>query len=290
MSIPMNSHCIQCHLNKNLETARELGDSETATAFAHELLMVHYNAPKDASSPYLGPPTNALLEKYYGLTLERFRKEKEDSNQFILERMDQLTRIVEQQTDPVLAALRFSILGNYLDFHALHGPVSFEKLDQMLLEALDMPLDMAVYDQLRKDMAQGKTLLYITDNAGEIGFDRILAQQIHKEYPQLRITFLVRGQIAQNDATREDAEVIGLEFPVIDNGNDVAGTEFSLLSPEAKEAIETSDVIIAKGMGNTESMFGCGYNVYYALLVKCIRFMEFFQKPMMTPLLVKDHK
>ena len=54
MSIPMNSHCIQCHLNKNLETARELGDSETATAFAHELLMVHYNAPKDASSPYLG--------------------------------------------------------------------------------------------------------------------------------------------------------------------------------------------------------------------------------------------
>ena len=47
-------------------------------------------------------------------------------------------------------------------------------------------------------------------------------------------------------------------------------------------------MIIAKGMGNTETMLGCGYNVYYAFLVKCDRFVRRFQKPMFTPMLVKE--
>ena len=60
------------------------------------------------------------------------------------------------------------------------------------------------------------------------------------------------------------------------------------LSEEAETAIKTADVIIAKGMANTETMYGCGYNVYYAFLVKCQRFVRDFGKPMMTPMLVKE--
>ena len=48
--------------------------------------------------------------------------------------------------------------------------------------------------------------------------------------------------------------------------------------------------IIAKGMGNTESLFGCGYNVYYAFLVKCVRFASYFQAPMMEPLFLREKK
>ena len=55
-----------------------------------------------------------------------------------------------------------------------------------------------------------------------------------------------------------------------------------------QNALDEADVIIAKGMGNTESMYGCGYNVYYAFLVKCIRFIQFFDKPKMTPMLVRE--
>ena len=49
-------------------------------------------------------------------------------------------------------------------------------------------------------------------------------------------------------------------------------------------------MILAKGMGNTESMFGCGFNVYYAFLVKCVRFEDFFDAPSMKPMFVRDHK
>ena len=52
--------------------------------------------------------------------------------------------------------------------------------------------------------------------------------------------------------------------------------------------MEEADVILAKGMGNTETMFGCGYNVYYAFLVKCPRFVHLFGKPMMTPMFIPD--
>jgi len=207
-----------------------------------------------------------------------------------MDRLEHIRMIVQQTPDPVFAGLQFSILGNYLDFAALQGNVSFEKLEQMLKEALDMQLDEAVYASLQQDLAKGKKLLYLTDNAGEIGMDRIFAEEIHKAYPHLEITFCVRGGITVNDATREDAEIVGIPFPVIDNGNLVSGTELSMLSREAKEAMDSADVIISKGMANVETLYGSGYPIYYAFLIKCIRFVEEFGKPMFTPMLVKESR
>ena len=81
---------------------------------------------------------------------------------------------------------------------------------------------------------------------------------------------------------------MGIPFPIIDNGNRVPGTQIDLLSREAKEALDTADVILAKGMGNTESMWGSNYNIYYAFLVKCQRFVEVFNAPLMAPLFIKE--
>ncbi len=288
MSIPMNSLCFECHLRRNLERARALGDSASVTQLAKELMKLYLEIPDDCSSPELGPATAALFQVLYGLGRDPMRQEKIDSNRFVLERLADIRHRVEGAGDPLFAALQFSVLGNYLDFAALQGQVSFEALDAMLEDALQMPLDKSCYAQLRQDLEAGKKLLYLTDNAGEIGFDRILAEQIQKEFPQLEITFCVRGAPVHNDATLEDAQVVGISFPVIGSGSAVGGTVISLLSPQAKQALDNADVIIAKGMGNTETMYGCGYNVYYAFLVKCRRVVEFFDKPMMTPMFIRD--
>jgi uncharacterized protein with ATP-grasp and redox domains len=83
-----------------------------------------------------------------------------------------------------------------------------------------------------------------------------------------------------------------IAFPVFCVGffrpGDIAGTELRLLGSEAKAALETADVIIAKGMGNVETAYGCGYNIYYAFLVKCQMFADRFDKPLMTPMLVRE--
>ena len=290
MSIPVDTQCLQCYLKRNLDLVRPLGTEEKAMAFAKQLMQHYIDAPAGVSSPWFSPKVADLLHEMYDLPIDRFRQEKLESNRFVMERFEQIRKKVESAPDPVFAGLQFSILGNYLDFGALQGQVSFERLEQMLDEALDMELDRDNYESLCRDLEKGRNLLYLTDNAGEIGFDRIFAEEIAKKYPHLSLTFCVRGDIAQNDATREDAAAVGIPFPIIDNGNRIAGTQMDQLSEEAETAITAADVIIAKGMANTETMFGCGYNVYYAFLIKCQRFVTIFDRPMFTPMLVRESK
>jgi uncharacterized protein with ATP-grasp and redox domains len=284
----MDSQCFLCHFRRNIETARPLGTEAQATEFARGLMELYLSMPKGAASPTAAPGTNALFQRIYGTEEDRFREEKERSNGFVLARLDEIRRRVEADADPVYAGLQMAVLGNYIDFSALQGEVSFEKLDAMLDRAQEMELDRTVYDQLRAELAAGQRLLYLTDNAGEIGFDRIFAEQLQKTYPHLQITFCVRGGPALNDATRADAVAVGIPFPVIDNGNTVPGTELSLLSEEAKNAMQSADVIFSKGQANVETLLGSGYNIYYAFLIKCARFIDRFQKPKLTPMLVKE--
>lgn len=290
MSIPMNYICHQCHLRRTMELAAPHADDQALTSLSKELMQLYLTIPEELSSPNLGPSAAALLEKYAGLKPDRLRPEMDDSNRFVLDRIDEIRRRIAQAPDPVYAALQFAVLGNYLDFAALQGQVSFDKLDEMLDKALEMPLDKTCYSRFLLDLKGAKQVLYLTDNAGEIVFDRVFAEVLHAAFPQLQIIFCVRGAPVHNDATREDAATAGIPFRVIDSGSCIGGTELSALGSEAKAAMEQADVIIAKGMGNTETLAGCGYNIYYAFLVKCPRFVTWFGKPMMTPMFVGERK
>lgn len=288
MKIGMNATCLRCHFGKNMDTAMALGDEATALAFGKDLMRLYLDAPDGVASPWFGPGVTALFQKHYGLPEDRYVEEKRLSNAYVLQRMDVIRNMVESQPDSVYAGLQFAILGNYLDFSALQGKVSFEELDQMLEQGFSIEVDRQCYEKLSRDLENGKRLLFLTDNAGEIGFDSIFAQQIAARYPQLQITFCVRGGPVLNDATREDATAVGVPFPVIDSGNCIGGTDLRLLGAEARQALEEADVILSKGMGNVETAYGCGYNIYYAFLVKCKMFADRFQKPLMTPMLVRE--
>ena len=290
MAILTDSRCLLCHFNKNVDTARGLGTEAQATAFARALMQIYLDSPENVGATWYGPATAELFDKIYGVGPDRFVEEKRQSNAFVLERMDQIRAKINAAEDRVLAGLKFAILGNYIDFSALYGEVSFEKLDQMLETALEMELDGEVYRALCADLNQGGKLLYLTDNAGEIGFDRLFAEAIREAYPRVEITFCVRGGPALNDATREDAAQVGISFPVIDNGNCVPGTELKLLGEEAKQALEKADMILAKGQANAETLLDSGYNIYFAFLIKCVRFMERYGLPKLTAMLVKERK
>ena len=288
MAVFADTRCLLCQLERNVAAARKLGTEEQATAFARDLMKLLSEAPMGVPAPYFTPGVTELFHKHYGLSMDRYRQEKYDSNAFVLARMAQIREKVLSAPDPVRAGLQFAILGNYIDFAGLRGDVSFEKLDQMLEKALEMEFDEKNYVNLCRELEKGGKLLYLTDNAGEIGFDRIFAEVIAEKYPNVEITFCVRGGPAANDATWEDAAAVGIPFPVIDNGNLVPGTMLELLSQEAKKAMDEADLILSKGQGNVETLLGCGYNIYYAFLVKCPLFIERFGKEKLTPMLLKE--
>ena len=287
----INADCIECMIRRNLETARLHGDDAQVTEFALDLMRLILKTP-EASSPCFAPEISRLYQKHFGLDPDRYAEEKRLSNQFVLERMDKIRDLVSQSEDRLYAAFQFAILGNYIDFSALQGELSFDTLDAMLDKAKQFHVDAQVFARLRRDLASGKELLYLTDNAGEIGFDRIFAEEIHRQYPDLHITFCVRGGPALNDATREDAAIVGIPFPVIDNGNCTPGTVLSLAGDDLLAALKASDVVIAKGQANAETLMDThhGYNVYYAFLAKCIRFTQRFSVPKLSAVLTQEMK
>ena len=290
MPIPVNSACMQCHLNKQIDLVRSLKGEEVATAFTKDMLRIFLELPEGRDSSFVSQRVAHLLHKYCDIPFDRFREEKQQSNAFALERLPQMQQMVATAEDPVHTALQLAILGNYIDFGALYGKVSFRELEKLLEQAKDIQLSPESYRQFCEDLQKAKTFLLITDNAGEIVFDRVLAETLQKAYPRLMITFMVRGGPAHNDATREDAEAVQIPFKVMDSGAAIGGTPLTDISEEAKAAIRSADVILAKGMGNTESLYECGYPVYYAFLIKCARFKEYFNAPMMSPMFIKDPK
>ena len=288
----LDSQCILCLLKRHSETAAKYGDEAQVTAFTRDLMHMICAGPVEMSAPFYTPGITKLFTEHFGLADDRFAEEKEASNRYALERFDRLTQMVRTAEDPLYAGLQGAILGNYIDFSALQGEVSFEKLDAMLELLHTIEVDRAVFEALRADLGRGRELLYLTDNAGEIVFDRVFLEVIRDTFPNLSITVCVRGGPAQNDAIRADAQAVGMPFRVIDNGTRIPGTVLELASQELNAALSTADVVLAKGQANVETLLDTdhGYNVYYAFLVKCKRFIDRFGKAKLTPMLVHDHK
>jgi uncharacterized protein with ATP-grasp and redox domains len=286
----LDSQCILCLLKRHADTAAKLGNEEQVTAFTRELMRILCDGPVEMSAPFYTPDIAKLFTEHFGLADDRFTEEKELSNRFCMERLDKISGMVRSADDPLYAGLQGAILGNYIDFSALQGEVSFEKLDEMLDLLHTIEVDRAVFARLRADLEGGKELLYLTDNAGEIVFDRVWLEVIRDLFPNLAITVCVRGGPAQNDATIADAEEIGMPFRVIDNGTCISGTVLEKASDELRAAIERADVVISKGQANVETLLdtGHGYNIYYAFLVKCKRFIDRFGKEKLTPMLVRE--
>jgi uncharacterized protein with ATP-grasp and redox domains len=286
----LDSQCILCLLKRHADTAAKLGSEEQVTAFTRDLMRILCDGPVEMSAPFYTPDIAKLFTEHFGLADDRFTEEKELSNRFCMERLDRISGMVRSADDPLYAGLQGAILGNYIDFSALQGEVSFEKLDEMLDLLHTIEVDRDVFEKLRADLEGGKELLYLTDNAGEIVFDRVWLEVIRDLFPNLAITVCVRGGPAQNDATVKDAEEIGMPFRVIDNGTCISGTVLEKASDELRAAIERADVVISKGQANVETLLdtGHGYNIYYAFLVKCKRFIDRFGKEKLTPMLVRE--
>ena len=286
----LNAECMLCLLKRHIATAETVGTEDQVTAFARDLMDMMVKGPEEQSAPWYTPEITRLFTEHFGLSDDRYAEEKEVSNRFFLEREEHIRTLVTESDDPLYAGLQCAILGNYIDFSALQGEVSFERLDEMLALAKTFAVDEANFASLRSDLETGRELLYLTDNAGEIGFDKIWLETIHRLYPDLAITVCVRGGPTQNDATAEDARIVGMPFPVIGNGNRIPGTVLSEASDELKQALSRATVVIAKGQANVETLYdtGHGYNIYYAFLVKCGRFIRRFGKEKLTPMLLHE--
>ena len=78
--------------------------------------------------------------------------------------------------------------------------------------------------------------------------------------------------------------------PVIDNGTRISGTELAYIGQQMRDAIESADVILAKGQANFETMATCGHNVYYNFLCKCDRLGKILHVPLFTGMFLNERR
>ena len=287
----LNPYCMCCAVNKQEEKIRKFPDMDKKTEYMKKVMSILSSAEEQDCSPSLSVEIKKLYSEFWNCPAEDYTEIKKEFNQLMLNVEASVEEKIRTSADPLETALLYARIGNYIDFAALEN-VSQETMLKLLENENQEPLSQTEYANFQTDLSTAKTLVYLTDNCGEIVLDKLAVTILKEKYPQLNITVIVRGYPVVNDATMEDAEEIGLTdiVKVTGNGSNVGGTWFPGLSNEARTLLEQADVILAKGQGNFETMNDCGLNVYYLFLCKCDLFQRRFHAKALQGMFLNERR
>jgi len=162
-------------------------------------------------------------------------------------------------------ATRLAIAGNVIDLGA-KADLKEDDARTAVARSMEEPFH-GDLDAFRRAVESAERILYLGDNAGEIVFDRLLIEQLSPR----PVVFAVRGVPVINDATVHDALQAGLQnlVEVIDNGSDAPGTVLADCSEEFRRRFHDADLIVSKGQGNFETLFGETAPIFFLFKVKC---------------------
>ncbi len=249
-------------------------------------LLAQYRGTE--SSPQMASRFEELYETAYGLKTD-WRPIKRQYNDLVLSQEEYVARQIEQSDDPLLTAILFARIGNYIDFGALEE-VSPEAFLDLLKQVRASDQDRKTYASFLKACENGTQFLLAADNCGEIVLDKLMIRQLKKRFPSLKTFVLVRGEDTYNDATAEDARYAGIdqEAVIITNGTAIPGTVYETLPEGSRTVFDEADIILAKGQGNYESLSESGRHIFYTFLCKCDLFVRRFHVPQFTGMFVEE--
>jgi len=273
----INLECIYCTIKKaDSIFSKYEKNEEKKLQFMKKIFSMIGNVADDDTAPFLSAKIMKLLSDELQLG-DIYYKIKKEYNHFLLSMEENILKHIDNSEDKLLAALKYAMVGNFIDFGAM-DKVDMDQLKEFIENAPKQGIDLKVYKKFLEELESIKKIAYIVDNAGEIVFDKIFISIIQELYPKINISVVVRGKPIYNDATILDAEEIDLVkmVNVIENGTDIPGTQLNKINRKSREIIDNADLIIAKGQGNFETLFGCDKNIYYIFLCKCDLFVNRF--------------
>ena len=286
--IRLNPACISCLLKSRLEDYPEDTPREKQIEYMQRVLKAISETPKNVGAPVLVRTINQIQKEMFGYNKD-FTHVKSHFNELMLGKAPSVREKINQSEDSLKLAIQYAMTGNYIDFGAMNN-VNEDELQKLLDCSSSNNVDEKEYAALKTDLEQAENIVYLTDNCGEIVMDKLLIEEIQRLNPNAKITAVVRGFPVLNDATMEDAVQVELTelVNVIGNGSEIAGTYLEEISETAKAAIDSADVILAKGQGNFETLRMCGKNIYYIFMCKCDMFAKRFQVPRYYGMLIND--
>ena len=272
-----SAECIYCIMNKTYELfCKYVEDEEERFIFTKELLKSMSSYPDDMTAPYLNSQVMKILKEKVNVN-DLYIEEKETYNNKMLLIEEDIMNNIERSKDKLLSGLKYSMVGNFIDFGAMKN-VDDNILNEIIDTALKQDVDISIYNMFKKEILEAEKLCYILDNAGEVVFDKMFIKIIRELNRDVKIDIIVRGEPTLNDVTYKDAISVGIDKygKIIENGTGIPGTDLREVNEETKKSIFESDVVIAKGQGNFETLCGVDANIYYIFLCKCDMFVRRF--------------
>lgn len=257
--------CVPCFLKQALNAARMASPDESVHKEVIKFtLKTLETLDYTLTPPYIAQIVHREIRRVVGDD-DPYKQVKLIYNEFALGLLPQMREKIESSDDPFATATQLAIIGNIIDFGA-KSDITEETALEEITRDLHQPL-IGGTSTLRKKIDEAEKILYLADNAGEIAFDRLLIELM----PTDKVTLVVKGSPVINDATLEDAEMVGLTqlVNVIDNGSDAPGTILADCSNDFLDYYNRADLIIAKGQGNYESLNDQPGNISFLLKAKC---------------------
>jgi hypothetical protein len=280
--LKVEAECAACILNR---AAAEATEATTNPALRFrvmtELLRLLSKEFRPTAVPAdLGTKRDRLIKRITDNN-DPYKRSKRISNEKALKLLPYVRKLVEEgyaQQDRFKKACLCAMVGNMIEFDIPGHKFTFTGLRKSFRDAgKDLVIDDT--DKIYELAKKANTVLYLADNAGEIVFDTLLAEQLKNM--GLNVTVAVKGGPVINDATLEDAEVSGMSKiadRIITTGTDAVGLPLKEVSAEFLDVYNSVDIVFAKGMGYVETLTELKLKKPHALLfrTKCNPVANFF--------------
>jgi len=259
----LKSDCLSCLLNQSLRVAKNLNLDEATSR-----KMMQIASASIANYAEVSPPVAAadLYPKLASMvdSDDVYKVLKELSTQEAIKLLPTVQKQVKTSSDAIKAA----VAGNVIDFAT---PNHFD-LNREFEKVFDTDFSISDETLFFKSLKEAKTFMMVGDNVGEHVFDKLLLEQIAKEYPTLKLYYAVRGRPIINDVTLLEAKEINMQevATVVDSGVETPGLSYAHASDTFMHLYNNMDLIIAKGMGNYECLEDVkDQRIFHLFKVKC---------------------
>ena len=253
-TMKVGAHCGYCIMHRGYKIIQRSTEDEVTRVRAMtgllEMMGEHYHS--HAVPSFIGAERCRLLRSITGCN-DPYNDLKHTSNVKALTLLPKMEEYVNMQPEieKLRASLKVACIGNVIEYDV---PGHSADVDEAL-KGLDEAFFIDDSNELKKLIKPNVKILFLTDNAGEIVFDRLLVRELRRA--GCYVTVAVKGGPSLNDALMEDAEeagMIGEADIVITTGTDAIGINLAETSHEFNRVFYGSDIILAKGMANWETL------------------------------------
>lgn len=246
--------CGPCMLNRALLFCMNEDEKTRCRVIREVCRIFSNNFSPDVSTTKIAYLRNQVIE---GITDDRdpMRNLKEESlkaAEGIYPRLEDYVGEIRDDVERFKTSLRIALAGNIVEFGARDHRLDLNKLGEMVFEVVEGSLAIDDSERIYEKVRNSREILYVTDNAGELVFDRIFIKELQR-YAEVFVAPLSKP--VQDDAGMEEVKKTGIDkLCTIIPRSDSIGVWFERCTPEFLKKWDKADFIIAKGMGCYETL------------------------------------